>query len=601
VQYVHVVTRPASQNMVRIRDNGYRVSEVTNLRTGGQLSFNQSGGYLTILGIDGWDSYDTVFRVVTRGQESYYPQSSIRASASASRDGHAAGNLVDGSFLDYWDSAATLPVSVTLDLGERRDAAYLAVNQREWSPTYSRSTFGRPEDSARIKNYRVFVSDDGLGWGDPVRSGIMPSRRGVQFIDIGQQQARYVKLEVLSTWAGPQAPRFVKELRIDEIKVGHVYPYSPRNPLPHEAEATENVRQGTAAITRCPACSGGAKVGGLGNGPGNAVTVTGVQVDKSGDYRLDIDYTADRDRPLEVSLNGADPVQVNAAGDNPDVVAGTSIAVPLRAGANTVTLSSTAAVGPAIDRISVRALPAASYVPLTMLDVQPARTYVPPGMQSVEVTGLFRDDDVDPVDAVTMAPVVPAGWSVEGAPVTASRLSHGETLDATWIITTPSTNDRGAAADIPVKVSFGMFGRSYTRQRSAHVEVLPADRVFMREAESFQNTLGGDAGRTGCARCSGGEKVRNIGGDPANYVSFDKVAVDQTRDYTLFIEYTLNGTRSFFVGVNGGNPVEVSVSSSDPNAVGTTSVTVPLRAGNNTITFGNDDTSAPDLDRIGLG
>jgi len=30
------------------------------------------------------------------------------------------------------------------------------------SPTYARETFGRPEDSARIANYRVAVSDDGV-------------------------------------------------------------------------------------------------------------------------------------------------------------------------------------------------------------------------------------------------------------------------------------------------------------------------------------------------------------------------------------------------------------------------------------------------------
>ena len=69
---------------------------------------------------------------------------------------HPARNLSDGSYEKYWDSGATLPVSVTLDLGRRRDARFLAVNQREWSPTYARETFGRPEDSARIKDYLVF-------------------------------------------------------------------------------------------------------------------------------------------------------------------------------------------------------------------------------------------------------------------------------------------------------------------------------------------------------------------------------------------------------------------------------------------------------------
>jgi hypothetical protein len=176
-QYVHVVTRPRTE-LVRLRDNGYLVTEVTDLRTGERMRFNQSGGHLTILGIQSWDQYDTVFKVRTAGQRFFY--SGLTASSPA---------LVDGSYESYWDSGRQLPVSVTLDLGRRRPARFLAVNQREWSPTYARETFGRPEDSARIKDYRVYVSDDGVHWGQPVRTGAMPNARGVQFVDIGEQAA----------------------------------------------------------------------------------------------------------------------------------------------------------------------------------------------------------------------------------------------------------------------------------------------------------------------------------------------------------------------------------------------------------------------------
>ena len=54
---------------MRLRDNGYRVTGVTDVRTGKQLRFNQSGGYLTILGVTDWDTYDTVFKVTTAGQQ----------------------------------------------------------------------------------------------------------------------------------------------------------------------------------------------------------------------------------------------------------------------------------------------------------------------------------------------------------------------------------------------------------------------------------------------------------------------------------------------------------------------------------------------------
>jgi len=597
-QYVHVLTRPDSQDLVRIRDRGDKVTAVSDVRTGEKMRFNQSGGYLTILGISQWDQYDTVFQVQTGRQDSFYPQSSIAATASSSRGEQVASNLTDGSFENFWDSNATLPVSMTLDLGKRKDAAYLAVNQREWSPTYPRSSFGRPEDSARIKDYRVYVSDDGQSWGNPVRTGTMESARGVRMIDIGQQRSRFIRLEVLSTWAGSQAPNFHEELRIDEVQVAHRYPFTARNPLPLEAEAKGNTLDGTAKVLRCGACSGGAKVGGLGNGPANAVTVPGVQVAASGDYKLDIDYTADSDRSLQVSVNGAAPVDVEAPGQNLGVVATTTVAVPLRAGANAVTLFSKAAKGPDIDRIAIRSLPA-SYVPKTNLEVQPAHTYIAPSQQSVEVSAEFRADDVDPVDGVTLAPVVPAGWTVQGEPVTASRLRNGETIRGTWTVTTPAGNDHGIATDVPVKASFSMFGRSYSDEEAANIEVLPADRVFMREAESFENTLG-DVGRTDCSPCSGGVKVRNIGGDPSAQVTFENVQVAKARDYQLTFDYQLNGDRSFFVTVNGGVAIEVPLSG-DNIGIDTAAITVPLLAGSNTIKFHNDALSAPDLDRIGLG
>ena len=162
-QYVHVVTRP-STNLVRLRDNGYRVTRVSDLRTGKPMRFAQSGGYLSILDIKDWDTYDTVFKVDTAGQQYFYDKRTIKATASASAAGHPAANLVDGSYENYWDAGGQQPVSVTLDLGRRRSAAYLAVHERESSPTAARESFGRAEDSARIKDYRVYTSDDGKNW-----------------------------------------------------------------------------------------------------------------------------------------------------------------------------------------------------------------------------------------------------------------------------------------------------------------------------------------------------------------------------------------------------------------------------------------------------
>jgi alpha-L-fucosidase len=215
LHYIHVTQRPASGSTLRVRDNGYKVTKVSDLRTGTALDFTQSTSTLTVNGIS-WDQYDTVLRVETDGQQGYYPQSSIRATASASRSGFPAANLVDGNYLKYWDSDNTTPVSIRLDLGAAKKVGYLAVNQREDSVSYRRSS---TEDSARIRDYRVYVSANGTDWGSPVKTGRLRSARGVQFIDLNIASTRHVRLEVVNTWAASSASRFYKRLRIDEVKV----------------------------------------------------------------------------------------------------------------------------------------------------------------------------------------------------------------------------------------------------------------------------------------------------------------------------------------------------------------------------------------------
>ncbi len=586
-QYVHVVTRPRT-DQVRLRDNGYQVTGVTDLRTGERMRFAQSGGHLTILGVTKWDQYDTVFKVRTDGQRHYH--SGLRAMASSSADGQPAANLVDGSFEKYWDSGAKLPVSVTLDLGRRRPASHLAVNQREWSPTYARETFGRPEDSARIKDYRVYASDDGRRWGKPVRTGAMRSARGTQFVDIGQQHARYLKLEVLNTWGGAQAPVFRNQLRIDEIKVAHGYPLSVRQAMPLEAERA--VRSGGTRLDWCPACSGSLRVTGRGS-----ITFRDVTVAEAGTYRLQIDHSAAAATSLSVAVNGAPGIEIPV--DRGDVPAATAIAVPLNAGANTVTLSGAARRGLGVDRIAVGPMPPASSVPKTTMTVDPGgMQWVGPGQQSMTITSTLRLDVDDALDKVALAPTVPNGWTQTGALITATSMRLGQELTGTWTVTSPPGQDV-TSVDIPVTASFETLGRPGTVRRDVRIRLRPADAVFMREAEDSRNGLG-STGITGCGPCSGGQKVRNIGGSPEASVTFENVTVATAREYTLVIDYTVNGDRSFFFSVNGGPPVEAKVSGIGNNRPETTSVPVTLKAGANTIRVYNEAEATPDLDRLSL-
>ncbi|MGW7239520.1 glycosyl hydrolase family 28 protein [Streptomyces sp. NPDC054804] len=216
-QYVHVLT-PPSTGTLRIRDNGYRIASVTNLRTGKAVSWSQSGGVLTLTGLGDWDPYDTVFKVMTAGRQGIL--SGVKVTASASASGHAGSAAGDSDYLTYWDSNKTLPVNLTFDLGSAEKVRYIGLNQREDSVAYARSG---TEQSARIKAYKVFLSDDGTNWGSVVKSGELPSRRGIQGIDLAAATARYVRLEVDSTWAAATDTTRYRRLRVDEAWIGTAY------------------------------------------------------------------------------------------------------------------------------------------------------------------------------------------------------------------------------------------------------------------------------------------------------------------------------------------------------------------------------------------
>ncbi|MFI6051524.1 alpha-L-fucosidase [Streptomyces violascens] len=219
LQYIHVIT-PPSTSTLKLRDNGYQVSAVSNLRTGTAISYGQSGGTLSLTGLSGWDPYDTVLKVTTKGRTGIIDPAGYTMSASASASGHGAAAAADGDYLTYWDSNRTLPVRLDFSLSAVRTVRYLGINQREDSVSYARSD---TEQSARIKGYKVYVSADGKSWGSPVKSGTLPSARGVAFIDIPAVSTGHVRLEVTSTYAASTDAARYKRLRIDEAWLGSAY------------------------------------------------------------------------------------------------------------------------------------------------------------------------------------------------------------------------------------------------------------------------------------------------------------------------------------------------------------------------------------------
>ncbi|MEU7898073.1 CBM35 domain-containing protein [Nonomuraea sp. NPDC049152] len=118
--------------------------------------------------------------------------------------------------------------------------------------------------------------------------------------------------------------------------------------------------------------------------------------------------------------------------------------------------------------------------------------------------------------------------------------------------------------------------------------------------EGEAGALSGAAVVSSCTACSGGSKVRFIGNAPANAVTLTVTSASAgPREVT--IAGTVGGTRSFSVSANGGVPVTATLTGPDFNTPVTTTVTVPLNAGTNTLRFFNDTAYAPDLDRVTLG
>jgi hypothetical protein len=84
--------------------------------------------------------------------------------------------------------------------------------------------------------------------------------------------------------------------------------------------------------------------------------------------------------------------------------------------------------------------------------VDPATVPVTPGA-SFTVSGRFTLDDRQPVSDVSLAPRLPAGWTVTGGPVTARRLATGQSVAGTWTVTAPADPPVGYL-DLPVVATF---------------------------------------------------------------------------------------------------------------------------------------------------
>ena len=132
----------------------------------------------------------------------------------------------------------------------------------------------------------------------------------------------------------------------------------------YEAESAANTRTGAASAGACPACSGGTKIGSIGNGSANTLRFNGIAANDTGLSVATIAYangdTVTRTATLTTNTQASTTVAFPPTGSwtTPGTV---SVIVSLRAGsANAITFANGSSWGPDLDAIAISPLPGTS-------------------------------------------------------------------------------------------------------------------------------------------------------------------------------------------------------------------------------------------------
>jgi alpha-galactosidase len=161
---------------------------------------------------------------------------------------------------------------------------------------------------------------------------------------------------------------------------------------------------------------------------------------------------------------------------------------------------------------------------------------------------------------------------------------------------------------VPVELNAGVnsvqFGNPMSYAPDMDRIVISGDgSAFPAQSTTYEAenaTLEGGAGHFYCEYCSGAAEAGFIGGGSGNNVLFSDVTVPVTGTYDMEIDYLTSGPRSFFMSVNGGPDREMDLNGSSFSLPTSIVIPVQLKAGSNTIKFGNPSGYAPALDRIAI-
>lgn len=126
------------------------------------------------------------------------------------------------------------------------------------------------------------------------------------------------------------------------------------------------------------------------------------------------------------------------------------------------------------------------------------------------------------------------------------------------------------------------------------------DEYTFYEAEDSANTLNGNASVVSNQFVSGMKRVGGIGGLKSNTLTINHVEAEEDGVYEMRLYYSTGVERRICYSINGEDAIRTKKLNCGVNAVSADSFYVNLKKGKNTVTFFNNETKAPDVDRIAI-
>lgn len=196
----------------------------------------------------------------------------------------------------------------------------------------------------------------------------------------------------------------------------------------YEGEAASQAGAAVGAYNYSTRASGGAYIGGMGDGAGNSVTFNNVNVPSTGTYQLELDYVVDGQRTFYVSVNGGTPTVLNLSGSSWYDPVPYTMSVQLHGGSpNTIVFNNpnSGDYAPGLDLIAVSgggntapiiSVPSGTYTSVqtvTITDMTPGATIYyttdgsTPSASSTQYTGPISVGSSETLKAIAIAPNFP--------------------------------------------------------------------------------------------------------------------------------------------------------------------------------------------------